>query len=160
MTYKDRKKINPWPLGLIVGWGLLSLAGYVFGWVDFEAAPKWAVIGAFVLVLIFQFFLSLIGESVIEDGIKAVIVIVLAMFAPNHPISDPLLAALACGGIAAFITNWLGRATERRLYEESELKKRRKRYNWAHLIPKGGVLRLIFSSQNFGDAMRGSSDIA
>ena len=124
MTYKDRKKINPWPLGLIVGWGLLSLAGYVFGWVDFEAAPKWAVIGAFVLVLIFQFFLSLIGESVIEDGIKAVIVIVLAMFAPNHPISDPLLAALACGGIAAFITNWLGRATERRLYEERRTKER------------------------------------
>ena len=108
---------NRWQGGLIVNLGVLALIGWLFGWVGFDAAPGWAVAGAFVAATLFQFLLKMVGQSVIEDGIIAIFVlvnfvVVHAFF--DYPVIVPFLAGIVCGALGSFTANLFTGSTRQR----------------------------------------------
>ena len=95
-------------LGL--GWGLTVLFGYYWIIVDFEAAPKWSVVAAFIAMPIASVVIGFaVGDgSVIETGVKAVIVGVSIWLLWGRLWLDPILLATVCGLLAIALVGFLG----------------------------------------------------
>jgi hypothetical protein len=96
-------------LGL--GWGLTVLFGYYWILVDFEAAPTWSVMTAFIAMPIASVVIGFaVGDgSVIETGIKIVIVGVSLWVLWGRPWLDPILLATLCGLVAIALVAFVGR---------------------------------------------------
>lgn len=110
---EDGGRANLWPIAWIIGFGGLALAGYGFGWAGFEDAPVWAVIGGFAAAFLIMMLFGLVGESVIEDGVKLVIVAAAAWAAPDIAWLNPIMAGLVFGALGAFAGNFFGRLVDR-----------------------------------------------
>lgn len=112
------EKSPPWGLFLFsmaafcgLGWGLLAALGYYWPLVDFATAPTWSVIAAFVAMPFASILTAFaVGDgSVIEIGIKTVIVGVAAWLSWGRPWLDPVLLAVGCGLVAMLLVGGTAR---------------------------------------------------
>lgn len=108
-TGKTNWTTNPVLIAWIVGFTGMALVGYGFGWAGFEEAPSWAIVSGFVAALLIMALFSLVGESVIEDGVKVAVIAVLFWVAPESPWFDPIKAGLLVGALSALAGNIHGR---------------------------------------------------
>lgn len=110
-TGKRNWTTNPVLIAWIIGFGGMALVGYGFGfgWAGFEEAPSWAIVSGFVAALLIMALFSLVGESIIEDGVKVAIIAVLFWVAPESAWFDPIKAGLLVGALSALAGNIHGR---------------------------------------------------
>ena len=108
-TGKRNWTTNPVLIAWIVGFTGMALVGYGFGWAGFEEAPSWAIVGGFVAALLIMALFSLVGESIIEDGVKVAVIALLFWVAPESPWFDPIKAGLLVGALSALAGNIHGR---------------------------------------------------
>lgn len=109
MSRSSEKFVRGLPAGLITSLGGLALFGWGLGWAGLPDASGWAIGGAFVISILTLLVFGVIGESVIEDGIKLVIVVVLyfsvGTVADDIPWVVTLVAGLVAGATGALVTN-------------------------------------------------------
>ncbi len=108
-TGKRNWTVSPVLVAWIVGFTGMALVGYGFGWPGFEEAPPWAIVSGFVAALLIMALFSLVGESIIEDGVKVAVIAVLFWVAPESPWFDPIKAGLLVGALSALAGNIHGR---------------------------------------------------
>lgn len=99
-------------LGVLgLGWGMTVLFGYYWILVDFEAAPTWSVVAAFIAMPIASVIIGFaVGDgSRIEMGFKTVIVGVSIWLLWGRPWLDPILLATVCGLAAIALVALTGR---------------------------------------------------
>ncbi len=82
--------VSPVLIVWIIGFTGMALVGYGFGWPGFGEAPSWAIVSGFVAALLIMVLFSMVGESLIEDGVKVALLAVLAWVAPESAWFDTI----------------------------------------------------------------------